>query len=98
MDVLDKKAAQAGKLAGAKYLLVTTLDDFEDSQQAVRSGANTSKHGASAAVASLEVEEIGEREGIPKWPVEIAADQSIKCTIPGVLQTEAVFIKVKKWN
>jgi len=38
VDVLDKKAAQAGKLAGAKYLLVTTLDDFEDSQQAVRSG------------------------------------------------------------
>jgi curli biogenesis system outer membrane secretion channel CsgG len=33
VDVLDKKAAQAGKLAGAKYLLVTTLDDFEDSTE-----------------------------------------------------------------
>ena len=33
VDTLDKKAAQAGKLAGAKYLLVTTLDDFEDSTE-----------------------------------------------------------------
>ena len=31
VDTLDKKTAQAGKLAGAKYILVTTLDDFEDS-------------------------------------------------------------------
>ena len=33
VDALDKKAAQAGKLAGAKYILVTTLDDFEDSTE-----------------------------------------------------------------
>jgi len=32
-NVDAKTAAQAGKLAGAKYLLVTTLDDFEDSTE-----------------------------------------------------------------
>jgi len=32
-NVDAKSAAQAGKLAGAKYLLVTTIDDFEDSTE-----------------------------------------------------------------
>lgn len=32
-NVDAKTAAQAGKLAGAKYLLVTTVDDFEDSTE-----------------------------------------------------------------
>lgn len=32
-NVDPKSAAQAGKLAGAKYLLVTTIDDFEDSTE-----------------------------------------------------------------
>lgn len=32
-NVDAKTAAQAGKLTGAKYLLVTTLDDFEDSTE-----------------------------------------------------------------
>jgi hypothetical protein len=32
-NVDAKTAAQAGKLAGAKFLLVTTLDDFEDSTE-----------------------------------------------------------------
>ena len=32
-NVDAKTAAQAGKLTGAKYLLVTTIDDFEDSTE-----------------------------------------------------------------
>jgi hypothetical protein len=33
VDANDKNAAQAGKVAGAKYMLVTKLDDFEDSTE-----------------------------------------------------------------
>lgn len=33
MDRVDKNAAQQGKLAGAKYVMTTTIDDFQDMNQ-----------------------------------------------------------------